>query len=129
MDFSKIKKNKAMQIALIIALPTALVGAYFGYKYIKRKSDEKNKKRLDEAMRKKYEKISSVDDFFEGIKYLEEQEQFGYKFNLLPNKRKEIEDMPFDILQRLYKLMQIPHAVKTAEQQEEFLTLIRYIYP
>lgn len=37
MDFSRIKDNKVLKIALIIALPTALIAAYYGYKYVKKK--------------------------------------------------------------------------------------------
>ena len=38
MNFEKLKNNKAVQVALIIALPTALVLAYYGYKYVKKKN-------------------------------------------------------------------------------------------
>ena len=38
MNFEKIKNSKALQVALIIGLPTALVLAYYGYKYVKNKN-------------------------------------------------------------------------------------------
>jgi len=36
MDFAKFKNSKALKIGLAIAIPTVLVGAYFGYKFIKK---------------------------------------------------------------------------------------------
>lgn len=42
-DLNKIKNSKALKIALAIALPTIIVAGYLGYKYIKKRKDEKNK--------------------------------------------------------------------------------------
>lgn len=36
MDLSKIKDSKVLKVALIVALPTALVLAFYGYKYAKK---------------------------------------------------------------------------------------------
>ena len=67
MDFSKLKNSKILKITAIIALPTILVASYYGYKYIKRKSDEKK-------IRDKYKTINSVDEFLKAIKYLNKDE-------------------------------------------------------
>lgn len=42
-DLNKIKNSKVLKWALIIGLPTVLVAGYYGYKYIKKRKDEKNK--------------------------------------------------------------------------------------
>lgn len=128
MDLSKLKNNKAFQIAMIIALPTALVGAYYGYKYLKRKSDEKRLKNHVDEMQSKYEKINSINEFLEGIKYVDEKEQFGYNFDKLQQKRADLEKLPLDKLKRLYVLMQIPAEIKTKSQKEEFIKLIQPFY-
>ena len=49
-DFKKLMSNRAVQITALIAVPTVLVGAFLGYKYIKKKRDEnKMKKMIDDA--------------------------------------------------------------------------------
>ena len=68
MDFSKIKDSKILKIALIIALPTALVAAYYGYKYIKKKNifnkdKETNTDLLDEVDTTGFEKYSIIVPF------------------------------------------------------------------
>ena len=40
MNWEKLKNNKALQIGLIIAVPTAIVLGYYGYKYIKKRREE-----------------------------------------------------------------------------------------
>ena len=129
MDFGKIKNNKALQIIAIIAVPTAIVGAYFGYKYINKKIEEIKKRAFNDKMLKQYEKINNVDEFLEGIKYIEHRSTFGYKFDELAKKKTELEAMPFDKLKRLYELMRIPSEKLTPKEQEEFLDLIHIIYP
>lgn len=41
MNWLQIKNSKALKIALIVALPTALVAGYYGYKFVRRKIDER----------------------------------------------------------------------------------------
>jgi hypothetical protein len=45
MDYKKILESKYFKVAAIIVLPTALVGTYYAYKYIK---DKRGQKKLQE---------------------------------------------------------------------------------
>ncbi len=42
MDWTKVKNNKILKWALIIGATSAIVLTYYGYKYIKKKVNEKN---------------------------------------------------------------------------------------
>lgn len=139
-DFSKIKNNKTLQVIAILAVPTALVVAYFGYKYIKKKSDEKKEKGKADALtkqhdaeklacREKYKDINSVDDFIEGVKCVEQPSQFGYDFTIIGKQRKNLEKMGMDKLRKLYELVKIETRQQTPKQQEEFLDLMHEVYP
>lgn len=139
-DFSKIKNNKTLQVIAILAVPTALVVAYFGYKYIKKKSDEKKEKEKADALtkqhdaemlacREKYKDINTVDDFIEGVKCAEHTSHFGYDFTIIGKQRKNLEKMGMDKLRKLYELVKIETRQQTPKQQEEFLDLMHEVYP
>ena len=94
MDFSKLKNSKILKITAIIALPTILVASYYGYKYIKRKSDEKK-------IRNKYKTINSVNsvaEFLEAINYLGKDESIhlGYDIKLLKDKKEALDKLEID---------------------------------
>jgi hypothetical protein len=146
-DLTKIKSNKALQIVAIIAIPAVIVGAYFGYKYIKKKSDEKKLKEEVDSLnkiknaetlscREKYKEINSVDDFLAGIKCVKDTSQFGYDLTLMAIKpentalevRGKIEKMGMDKLKRLYELTKKTITEKTPKEQEEWLDLMHLIY-
>lgn len=132
MDYSKIVNSKTFKIAAIIAVPTVLVAAFYGYKYIKdkkQKAENLKNAELKKSMQQKYNQINSVDDFLEGVKYLDETTQYGYDFTKLYQKKNELEKMPFDKLKRLYELAKkgqvgLNENSRTAKEDEEFLELI-----
>jgi hypothetical protein len=123
MDFSKFKNSKILKITAIIALPTILVASYYGYKYIKRKSDEKK-------IRDKYKTINSVDEFLEAIKYLNKDESIhlGYDMKLLKDKKEALDKLEIDKVKRLYELIKISTIKQTPAEQDELLGIIKLIY-
>jgi len=123
MDFSKFKNSKILKITAIIALPTILVASYYGYKYIKRKSDEKK-------IRDKYKTINSVGEFLEAIKYLNKDESIhlGYDMKLLKDKKEALDKLEIDKVKRLYELIKIPTIKQTPAEQDELLGIIKLIY-
>lgn len=124
MDFSKLKNSKILKITAIIALPTILVASYYGYKYIKRKSDEKK-------IRDKYKAVNSVDEFLEAIKYLNKDESIhlGYDTKLLKDKKEALDKLEIDKVKRLYELIKISTIKQTPAEQDELLGIMKLIYP
>lgn len=124
MDFSKLKNSKILKITAIIALPTILVASYYGYKYIKRKSDEKK-------IRDKYKTINSVDEFLKAIKYLNKDESIhlGYDVKLLNDKKEALDKLEIDKVKRLYELIKISTIKQTPAEQDELLGIMKLIYP
>lgn len=123
MDFSKLKNSKILKITAIIALPTILVASYYGYKYIKRKSDEKK-------IRNKYKTINSVDEFLEAINYFGKDESIhlGYDIKLLKDKKEALDKLEIDKVKRLYELIKISTIKQTPAEQDELLGIIKLIY-
>ena len=126
MDFSKLKNSKILKITAIIALPTILVASYYGYKYIKRKSDEKK-------IRNKYKTINSVNsvaEFLEAINYLGKDESIhlGYDIKLLKDKKEALDKLEIDKVKRLYELIKISTIKQTPAEQDELLGIIKLIY-
>lgn len=138
-DFSKIKNNRVLQVIAILAVPTVIVGVYYGYVYLKKRSDEKKAElRLAElskpqagadmvAYRNSHKEINTVDDFIAGVQYAEHRLQFGYNVTQLSEHKPLLEKMGMVKLKRLYDLINI--AEKTNAQDEEFLNLMHEIYP
>jgi hypothetical protein len=137
MDYSKIVNSKTFKVAAWIVLPTILVAGFYGFKYIKDKSNTKKKSEELKKMQEKYKEINSVDDFIEGVKYLDETSQYGYDFTQFGKKKIELEKMPFDKLKRLYELAkkgqtsvsETINSGRTNKEDEEFLELIHTIFP
>lgn len=135
MELSKITNSKTFKIAAIIALPTILVASFYGYKFVKKKIEEKKLEKAKtlaelerEKMQEKYKNINSIDEFLEGVKYLKSTDIFGYDLLLLKNKRNELEKMGMDNLKKLYEVSMKSPKWSQAEM-EEFLNLIHLIYP
>jgi hypothetical protein len=128
-----VKNNRAAQIVILIVVPTVLIGVclgvHYGYKYIKKKAEDKKSDEEIEKMREKYEKINSVDEFLEGIKYIEDKKQIGRELDAFTKKRAELEKMPIEKLKRLYVLLQIIDDIKTPKQQEELLNMLNELFP
>lgn len=127
MNYAKITGNKYFKIAAVIILPTILVAGYYGGKFLK---DKYQKKKIDaelEKMKDKYAEINSVEDFLEGVKYLENTNEAGYNLLLLHNKQEELKKMGMDNLKKFYELSKI--SKKNDKEYEEWLDLIHMIYP
>ena len=113
--------SKNFKVATLIVLPVILVAGFYGYKYIQ------NKKALKKIMQEKYREINSVDDFLEGVKYLDKTTQNGYDFTKLFQNKDELEKMSFRKLKRLYDLAKKGQVGRTPEEDEEFLALMNIV--
>lgn len=123
MDTKRILKN----IAFIVFVPSVVVGGYYGYKFIKKKYDDKksltDKQKLDNEMRNKYKEINSFSDFYEGVKYQPSNSYFGYDLTILkdvPNLEKKI---TLDELKVLYKIAQKESKDITDDEGTQFTSL------
>jgi hypothetical protein len=128
MDINKLKNNKALQIAAIIALPTVLVAGYFGYKYIKRKRDERKESQFILDMREKYKNINSVDDFVQGVKYVSQPIQFGYDFKLIEKNKDKLSSINFDDLKDIYELMKENINDKSEDENIKMINFLENIF-
>ena len=150
-DFSKIKNNKVLQVIAILAVPTIIVGGYYGYVYLKRKSDEKkagagsltpsesqaeltlaelSKPQTSDAMvacRNKYKNIETVDDFIAGIQCAEQRSQAGYNVTQLKDHKPKLEQMGMVKLKKLYALINTVN--KNNQEYNDFLNLMHEVYP
>lgn len=119
--------NKIVKITAILVLPTVLVLGYYGYKYYRRKQDEKNTNKLILEMREKYDKINNIDDFVEGVKYVVQPIQFGYDLSMIKDKKDKIPTDNFDSIKDIYELIKKKLADRSEEENKkvlDFLTLI-----
>lgn len=121
------KKELIKHIAFIVLVPSVLVGSYYGYKFIKKKWDDKKalteKQKLDNEMRDKYKDINSFADFYEGVKYQPSNSYFGYDLTLLkdvPNLEKKI---TLEELKALYKISQKEPKDVTDDEGTQFTEL------
>ena len=113
MDYSKIVNSKTFKVAAWIVLPTILVAGFYGYKYIKNKVDTSKKSEELKKNQERYKKINSVDEFLEGVKYLDETNQYGYD---LAKKGQT-------------SISKTINSGRTNKEDEEFLELIHIIFP
>jgi hypothetical protein len=127
MDFSKIKNNKAIQIGLIIIVPTVIVAGYFGYKFVKRKIDERKESQFVLDMREKYKNINNVDDFIEGIKYVKQPIQYGYDLKLFQNLKEKLNDFDFEEIKDIYELIKKPLNERNEEENQKVLIFLSNI--
>ena len=128
MNFKSILNSKATKITALIVLPTVLVGGYFAVKFfIDRKNKNKEEQKLNE-LRERYKNINNIDEFFEGIKYIEQPIQFGYDLSKLIDKKEIIEKMNFEDVKSFYDIIYLPLSKRTEEQNAKFLETIRKIY-
>lgn len=136
MDFSKIKDNKALKVALIIAVPTVLVASYYGYKFVKKKffTDENSeierlnaiKKKLNAEKRKNYEDIKSVDDFINAVKYIDINAPYGYPLDKLEDKKEYLESIDFEKLKHIKSIL---YKEKNDDKEtEELLSFLQGLY-
>jgi hypothetical protein len=128
MDFKKILNSKATKVTAWIVLPTVLVGGFFAVKYfIDKRNKSKEQQKLDE-IRKRYKNINNTDEFFEGIKYLEQPIQFGYDISKLIDKKENIEKMKFEDVKSFYDIIYKPLMDRTEEENNKFLETISKFY-
>lgn len=123
MDTKRVLKN----IAFIVFVPSVIVGGYYGFKFIKKKYDDKKafseKQKLDNEMRDKYKEINSFSDFYEGVKYQPSNSYFGYDLTILkdvPDLEKKIN---LDELKILYKISQKESKDITDDEGTQFTSL------
>ena len=121
------KKALLKHIAFIVFVPSVIVGGYYGFKFIKKKIDDRKalteKQKSDNEMRDKYKEIKSFSDFYEGVKYQPSNSYFGYDLTLLkdvPNLEKKI---TLDELKVLYKISQKESKDITDDEGTQFTSL------
>ena len=134
-DWSKIKSSKGFNVAMWIILPTAIVGSYYAYKYIRRRIDEKSKGNfgdLTKGMNAYYirypfnpanntfsnflEQVSKIDFHYIGnqiVKTKNNKDIVVLEFMMLP----ENEQKMLDLLKSIK-----PDAVLTRTEKSNFLT-------
>lgn len=128
MEFKKILNSKATKVTAWVVLPTILVGGYFAVKYfIDKRNKSKDEQKLNE-LRERYKNINNLDEFFEGIKYLEQPIQFGYDLTKLVDKKEIIEKMKFEDVKSFYDIIYKPLINRTEEENNKFLEIISKIY-
>jgi hypothetical protein len=128
MDFKKILNSKATKVTAWVVFPTILVGGYFAAKYfIDKRNKSKEEQKLNE-LRERYKNINNLDEFFEGIKYLEQPIQFGYDLSKLVDKKEIIEKMKFEDVKSFYDIIYKPLINRTEEENKKFLEIISKIY-
>ena len=128
MEFKKILNSKATKVTAWVVLPTVLVGGFFAVKYfIDKRNKSKEQQKLDE-LRERYKNINNIDEFFEGIKYLEQPIQFGYDLTKLVDKKEIIEKMKFEDVKSFYDIIYKPLINRTEEENNKFLEIISKIY-
>ena len=128
MNFKNILNSKATKITALILLPTVLVGGYFAIKFfIDRKNKSKDEQNLND-LRERYKNINNIDEFFEGIKYIEQPIQFGYDLSKLVDKKEIIEKMKFEDVKSFYDIIYKPLINRTEEENNKFLEIISKIY-
>lgn len=120
MDTKRILKN----IAFIVFVPSVIVGGYYGYKFVKKKYDDKkalsDRQKLFREMQEKYKDINSISDFNEGVKYQPSNSYFGYDLTLLkdiPNLDKKV---TLDELKSIYKIAQKESKDVTEDEGNQF---------
>jgi hypothetical protein len=128
MNFKNILNSKATKVTAWVVLPTILVGGYFAVKYfIDKRNKSKDEQKLNE-LRERYKNINNLDEFFEGIKYLEQPIQFGYDLSKLVDKKEIIEKMKFEDVKSFYDIIYKPLINRTEEENNKFLEIISKIY-
>jgi hypothetical protein len=128
MNFKNILNSKATKVTAWVVLPTILVGGYFAVKYfIDKRNKSKDEQKLNE-LRERYKNINNLDEFFEGIKYLEQPIQFGYDLGKLVDKKEIIEKMKFEDVKSFYDIIYKTLINRTEEENKKFLEIISKIY-
>jgi hypothetical protein len=128
MNFKNILNSKATKVTAWVVLPTILVGGYFAVKYfIDKRNKSKDEQKLNE-LRERYKNINNLDEFFEGIKYLEQPIQFGYDLSKLVDKKETIEKMKFEDVKSFYDIIYKTLINRTEEENKKFLEIISKIY-
>lgn len=124
----KIKNNKVLQITAIIALPTVLVAGYFGYKYFKRRAEEKKISKFLLEMREKYKNVNNIDEFVEGVKYVEQPIQFGYDLKLLENKKDLLSNYDFEKIKEYYEIIKKPLSERNEDENKLALQFFMQLF-
>ena len=138
MDFNKIVSNKYFKVGAAIVLPTILVAAFYGYRYLKNKNMEKankdlafefeEEKKKKELMRANFKGINNADDFIEAVKYLEFNSPFGYSLMSLENKKDILEKYNVSKLNEVYNLLDKGIQNNSDEQNDMLLNFVSSLF-
>lgn len=138
MDFNKTVSNKYFKVGAAIVLPTILVAAFYGYRYLKNKNMEKankdlafefeEEKKKKELMRANFKGINNADDFIEAVKYLEFNSPFGYSLMSLENKKDILEKYNVSKLNEVYNLLDKGIQNNSDEQNDMLLNFVSSLF-
>jgi len=115
-------------IAFIVFVPSVIVGSYYGYKFIKKKLDDKKLDALTKQMRDKYTEINSFEDFYAGVPYQPSGKYMGYELVKLKDVKDIDKKITLDELKYIYETSKIEAGKITDEQGTKFLDLMHKIY-
>lgn len=104
------KENKDILVFSTIVI-LSISGYFFYKKYSENKIIKEEQKKIEEEkkfkaqMREKYKDIKTVDDFINGVKYLENNAPFGYNLTSLESKKYFLSTVNFPYLKEVYRLL------------------------
>jgi hypothetical protein len=119
------KENKDILVFSGIVI-LSISGYFFYKKYSEYKviEEEQNKiaeeNKLKAKMREKYKDINNVDDFINGVKYLDNNAPFGYNLDALESKKYFLSTVNFPYLKEVYRLLS-NGLTKNTEQENNML--------
>jgi hypothetical protein len=138
MDFNKMVSNKYFKVGAAIVLPTILVAAFYGYRYLKNKNMEKankdlalefeSEKKKRELMRANFKGIKNANDFIQAVKYLEFNAPFGYNLAALESKKDILEKYNVSKLNEVYNLLDKGIQNNSDEENDMLLNFVSSLF-
>lgn len=116
------------KIAFIVFVPSVIVGSYYGYKFIKKKLDDKKLDTLTQQMRDKYTEITSFEDFYAGVPYQPSGKYMGYELAKLKDVKDIDKKITLDELKTIYEISKSEAGKINDEKGEEFLKILHKVY-
>jgi len=122
------KKGTKIVFFLIVGLGLS-ISTKAAVNYYKVRKEEEEKMKFVRAMREKYKEIKNIDDFNEGVKYVEFPTPFGYDLRLFKDVENISEILTFDELKFIYEAAQLGLSNRNDEYNLKLLNTLQKIYP
>lgn len=120
-------------VAFIVLVPSVIVGGYYGFKYIKKKYDDKKSltesEKLANEMRDKFKDVNTYDEFFEAVGYQPSHYMAGYELADLKKVSNIEKILTLEEIKFIYELAKLEPSKIPEDKQDEFLKLIHKVYP